>query len=118
MHENPRDSGHKHSSCNAALTAHQRLTDGRLVTVLCHAALMRSAREELCRSEEHAQLVQGIDARIDKMRLELEAMHFQTLELRVQAAIAGNRAVRLDNPIVAARMASLRESLLEMLREP
>ena len=88
------------------------------MTLLCHAALMHSAREELCKSEEHAQLVQGIDARIDKMRLELEAMHFQTLELRVQAAIAGNRAVRLDNPIIAARMASLHETLLELLQEP
>ena len=108
----------KSSSCTAARLSRESLTDTRLVTLLCGAALMRSARQELCKAEEYARLVQGIDARIDKMRLDLEAMHLQALELRVQAAIAGNRLVRLDNPVIAAKMASLHESLLEMLLEP
>lgn len=51
------------------------------------------------------------------MQLELEEMHGKALELRVQAAIAKNRLVRLDSPILFGKMNALKDALLQQLNE-
>ena len=72
---------------------------------------MRTAREELQRRELNAQQFQALESHLAKMTLELDGMHSKTLELRVKAAILGNRLVRLDNPILLAKMESLADKL-------
>ena len=68
--------------------------------------------------EAQIQGVQTIDTRLDRMQLELDEMHGKALELRVQAAIAANRLIRLDSPILFAKMDALKESLQQLLNEP
>lgn len=63
-------------------------------------------------------MVQEVEARLGQLQLELAEMQYKALELRVQAAVAANRLVRLDNPILLAKMDALRDAILEQIRQP
>lgn len=81
------------------------------------AEVMASAREQLRRCEGNAKMYQGIDSQLEHLKLELDVMHAKTLALRVQTAINGNRLVRLDNPIVMAKMEALQQQLEDLMME-
>jgi len=81
------------------------------------AEIMASAREQLRRCEGNAKMYQGIDSHLELLKLELDEMHAKTLALRVQTAINGNRLIRLDNPIVMAKVDSLQRQLEDMMME-
>lgn len=68
---------------------------------------MASARHELQQRELTAQKFQTLDSHLEGIKGELASMHLKTLELRVQTAILGNRFVRLDNPIIMAKLDDL-----------
>ena len=61
--------------------------------------LMAEAREQLRLSEGNAAAYQQLDSRLERMRMELEEMHFQALEVRVQVTCQ-HEAVEsnLDSP--------------------
>lgn len=79
---------------------------------------MQSARDELQRRELNADNFQSLDSHLERLKLDVESMHSKTLELRVKAAILSNRIVRLDNPIIMAKMDNLAEQLEQLMRQP
>ena len=48
---------------------------------------MAEAREQLRVGDGNAEAYQQLDSRLERMRMELEDMQFQALEVRVQVAI-------------------------------
>lgn len=67
---------------------------------------------------EQMRLAQEMEDRIERLQIEIAAMEMKALQLRVQAATASNRLVRLDSPIVFGRLAALKEELLQQINEP
>ena len=79
---------------------------------------MRECEEDLKNHESSARLYNDMEARLAKTKQELDQMLTQTLELRVQTAISGNRLIRLDNPIVLSKLQSLHESMTSLMSLP
>ena len=51
------------------------------------------------------------------MLLEAENLFDHVLELKLQTAIASNRLIRLDNPIVNDKLASMHQQLMTVINE-
>lgn len=79
---------------------------------------MEAAKEELERAGQQAKAAQSVESRLAGIKGELNRMNQQLLEVRVQAAVASTRLVRLDNPILAARLESLKSGMLELMHSP
>ena len=50
------------------------------------------------------------------MTLEAQRMTDQALELKVMAAIVGNRLTRLNNPVMAAKLQEMKRHARELLK--
>ena len=53
---------------------------------------------------------------LTQMVLEAQKMAEQALELKVMAAIVGNGVTRLNNPMMAAKLAELKQRAEQLLR--
>jgi hypothetical protein len=51
------------------------------------------------------------------MLLETQKMSDETLELHMLAAMAGNRVLRMDNPIVNTKLAAMHETIAGFLKD-
>ena len=78
--------------------------------------LMAECEANLRKTEETARLYNDMDSRLAKTKKELDEMLSQTLDLRVQTAICGNRLIRLDSPIVMSKLQSLCDSMTSMMK--
>lgn len=79
--------------------------------------IQMDAREDLERRKLNAHLFQDLESRLATMKQEQEEMRSRVLGLKVQTAILGNRFIRLDSPLVMAKIERLEAKLADAIKQ-